>query len=96
MEHPTRPRGRTTAGEERRSDTSRDVMRLLDQRYRECTAADRVRMAASMFGTAVALAQAGFRSQHPEASERDVWAMVLKRLYAGELDETVLSALIAG
>ena len=75
------------------SDTPSDVTQLLDQRYRERTAADRVRMAASMFGTAVALARAGIQSQHTGATEGEIRVLLLRRLYAGQLGEAMLSEL---
>ena len=75
------------------SDTPNDVRMLLDDRYRERTAADRVRMAASMFGTAVALARAGIHAQYTSATEVEVRALLLRRLYAGQLDEAILSEL---
>ncbi len=75
------------------SDTPSDVTMLLDHRYRERTAADRVRMAASMFGTAVALARAGIQSQHTGATDREVRALLLRRLYADQLGEATLSEL---
>lgn len=69
------------------SDTSSEAARILAERYRELTPATRVRMAASMFKVATALARAGLRLHNPDAPEAELRLMLLRRLYDGDLSE---------
>ena len=69
------------------SDTPNDIAHALAERYRDRTPAERVRMAASLFTVATALARAGIRARNPEASEAEIRRLLLRRLYDGELTE---------
>jgi hypothetical protein len=73
------------------NDTPDDLSQLLTRQYRARTPAERVRMAASMFGAATALARAGIRSRDRYATDAEVRRQVLVRLYAGELTEEQLA-----
>lgn len=75
------------------NDTPSELSQLLSERYTALTPAERVRMAASMFGTAVALARAGIRAQDASATESEVRERLLRRLYAAELSEEQLVAI---
>ncbi|HEY8053684.1 MAG TPA: hypothetical protein VIE42_12880 [Steroidobacteraceae bacterium] len=71
------------------SDTSPDMEKMVDERYRSMTPDQRVRIAASMFETARALIES---SLPPNLSRRERRLAFARRLYEGELPERALHA----
>lgn len=75
------------------SDTSIEVTSLLAREYAARPPAERVRMAAMMFGTARKLVQAGIRSQHAGITDVELRVQVLQRLYGDELTPAAIEAI---
>ncbi len=73
------------------NDTPSELSKLLVERYRDRTPAERVRMAAAMFRVATTLARSGIQSRHGGATESDLRRLLLRRLYGGELTEGQLA-----
>ena len=73
------------------TDTSETVARVVVERYREMTPAQRVRLAASMYDAAIVLARAGIREQFGDLPETAARAQLLRRLHGAELTETQIN-----
>jgi hypothetical protein len=71
------------------NDTSPDMEKMVDERYRSMTPDQRMRIAASMFETARALIES---SLPPNLSRKERRLAFARRLYAGELPEAALRA----
>jgi len=71
------------------SDTSPKIEALVNERYKQMTADERVRIAASMFETARTIV---LSSLSPDLSRRDRRLALARRFYAGELPEAALLA----
>ena len=75
------------------NDTSETVARVVVERYRELTPAQRVRMTAAMYDAAIVLARAGIREQFGDLPETEARAQLLRRLHGAELTETQVNAI---
>lgn len=71
------------------SDTSAKVERLVNERYRQMTPDERMRIASSMFETARQIVES---SLPPNLTRRERRLAFARRLYAGELPEAALQA----
>ena len=71
------------------NDTSPEFDAMVDERYRQMTADERVRIAASMYDTARAIV---LSSLPPGLSRREQRLAFARRLYADELPEAALIA----
>jgi hypothetical protein len=71
------------------SDTSREMERLVTERYRRMTPDQRMRIASSMFETARAIVESSLPSNLTGRDRRLAFA---RRLYAGEMPEAALLA----
>ena len=75
------------------TDTSETVARVVVERYREMTPAQRVRLTASMYDAAIVLARAGIREQFGDLPETEARAQLLWRLHGAELTETQINTI---
>ena len=73
------------------SDTSETAARVVVERYREMTPAQRVRLTASMYDAAIVLVRAGIREQFGDLPEPEARAQLLRRLHGAELTEAQIS-----
>jgi hypothetical protein len=71
------------------NDTSPRIEAMVDERYKQMSPDERVRIAASMFETARAIV---LSSLPPNLSRRDRRLALAKRFYDGELPEAALIA----
>jgi hypothetical protein len=71
------------------SDTSPKIEAMVNERYRQMTSDERVRIAASMFDTARAIV---LSSLPPNLSRRERRLALARRFYSGELPEAALIA----
>ena len=71
------------------NDTSREMERMVTERYRRMTPDQRMRIASSMFETARAIVESSLPSNLTRRDRRLAFA---RRLYAGELPEAALLA----
>lgn len=71
------------------SDTSPKFEAMVNDRYRQMTSDERVRIAASMFDTARAIV---LSSLPPHLSRRERRLALARRFYSGELPEAALIA----
>lgn len=71
------------------SDTSPKIEAMVNDRYRQMTSDERVRIAASMFDTARAIV---LSSLPPHLSRRERRLAMARRFYSGELPEAALIA----
>jgi hypothetical protein len=71
------------------NDTSPKIEAMVDERYRQMTPEQRIKIAASMFETARAIVLSSLPS---DLSRRDRRLAVARRFYAGELPEAALIA----
>jgi hypothetical protein len=69
------------------NDTPDIVARVVAERYRDLTPAERVRMASEMYATAIALARAGIREEYGALAEPEMRKQLLRRLHGAELTE---------
>lgn len=66
-------------------DTSEAVDRLVFERYRQMQPREKVRMVMELNRTVEAMALAGLRMRHPDASERELRLRLAARRYGREL-----------
>ncbi len=71
------------------NDTSPEMERLVTERYRQMSADERIRIAASMFETARKIVESSLPTEMSRRERRLAWA---RRLYEGELPEKALLA----
>ena len=71
------------------NDTSREMERMVTERYRLMTPDQRMRIASSMFETARAIVESSLPSNLTRRDRRLAFA---RRLYAGEMPEAALLA----
>ncbi len=71
------------------SDTSPEMERVVNERYRQMTPDQRIRIASSMFETARKIVES---SLPPGLSRSERRLALARRLYAGELPECALLA----
>ena len=71
------------------NDTSPKIEAMVNERYRQMTSDERVRIAASMFETARAIV---LSSLPPNLSRRERRLALARRFYSGELPEAALIA----
>ncbi len=72
------------------NDTSPEMERIVNERYRQMSADQRIRMASSMFETARKIIESSLSAEMGRKERRLAWA---RRLYEGELPEKALLAL---
>ena len=70
-------------------DTSREMEKMVTERYRRMTPDQRMRMASSMFETARAIVESSLPSNLTRRDRRLAFA---RRLYAGEVPEAAILA----
>ena len=70
-------------------DTSREMEKMVTERYRRMTPDQRMRMASSMFETARAIVESSLPSNLTRRDHRLAFA---RRLYAGEVPEAAILA----
>lgn len=70
-------------------DTTREIERMVTERYRLMTSDERMRIASSMFDTARAIVESSLPSNLTRRDRRLAFA---RRLYAGEMPEAALLA----
>ena len=71
------------------NDTSREMERMVTERYRRMTPDRRMKIASSMFETARVIVES---SLPPNLTRRDRRLAFARRLYAGEMPEAALLA----
>lgn len=71
------------------NDTSPNIQAIVDERYKQMTPDERVRIAASMFDTARAIV---LSSLPPDLCRRDRRLALARRFYADELPERAFDA----
>ena len=74
-------------------DTSPSASRFYHERLRALTPGERVRIAVGLSMSVRALAAAGVRRLHPDASSREIELRVAVRLYGREVAQQVFGAL---
>ena len=71
------------------NDTSPEMERIVNERYRQMSADQRMRMASSMFETVRKIIESSLPAEMGRKERRLAWA---RRLYEGELPEKALLA----
>ena len=76
------------------TDTTPEMQRIWDERWRQVPPAERLRMGCEMFGAAKALAVAGIRAEMDHEDETEVRRRLFRRFYSGDFEKAEMEKII--